>query len=259
VCAACGGQAVHYGATPAAIGRDDRSFFARLPGALAYPFLGNGWVLLLAGAVFLSLAGFVLRYAMILGTMGSVVIVGYLCAFFQAVVQSSAQGEDEMPQWPDFGNMWEDIVRPAFLWFAILAVCFGPALIFAFMLANQGVKDGTPSPSTALGFLLSLGAGAVYFPMAVLAVAMADSLAGLNPLVVIPAIVRVAGAYAATCLLLAALLALRFVIDLAAAALAAVPVVPGLVQHFMFLYCLAVICRTLGLVHHAHRARLGWF
>jgi hypothetical protein len=108
--------------------------------------------------------------------------------------------------------------------------------------------------------------GGVYFPMAFLAVAMKDSVAAANPLIVIPAMMKVPAQYGITVVLLLIVFAIRKVgIMLSGAAghkmmftkdmATGIKAVLGLIS----VYLLTVTMRILGLFYNASKDKLGWF
>ena len=95
-------------------------------------------------------------------------------------------------------------------------------------------------------------------PMALLALAVCDNLAALNPVLVLVSIARVPLEYAATCLVLGLLVLssgeaanwLKGNVD--------VPVVAPIVAEFLSLYTLTVVMRVAGLLYYAKKNRLNW-
>jgi len=243
---------------PAAKPVDTSSFYERLPGAIAYPFRRNGIILLLTGTVFFWLLGIGQRFVFLFSLVLGVISGGYLFAYMQAIIQSSAQGDDEMPPWPDFADWVQDIIQPFFRFVGILAVCLGPGLL---TLLYAGVTEvgGSPAPAgLALGVAL-LVVGGLYLPMGLLAVSMADGLAGLNPLFVIPSILRVPGQYVVACVVLGAVVALDALIEPLVAKLLPIPLLFSLLQAFLSLYFLTLEMRILGLLYYTNRGNLRWF
>jgi hypothetical protein len=94
--------------------------------------------------------------------------------------------------------------------------------------------------------------------MALLALAMFDSIVSANPLVVIPAMIRVPLEYLVVLVLTGIIFVVRiaqsFLVDLIP-----VPVLPKLITAAIVLYFLTVQGRILGLMYYAKRHKLGWF
>ena len=237
-------------------GSDD-SFFRRLPGACVYPFKKDGWILLITGTVFFWVLDMAGRFAGLLSLVLAVFSSGYLAAYMQSIIQSSGQGEEELPRWPDFGDVYQDVVQPFLQVGVTVLVCLGPGLVVLGLAPLPGAEAGATGRFW-VGAALLVG-GAVYLPMALLAVAMADGWGAMSPTLVIPSILRVPGEYAATCGVLLLALALNALLHGAVDALPRIPVVSTMVQGFVGLYWLTVQMRVLGLLYHGTRQRLRWF
>src|SRR3954452_5744658 len=99
--------------------------------------------------------------------------------------------------------------------------------------------------------------GAIYFPMALLAVAVTDNFLALSPHVVMPSILRVLAPYLVACLVLGLLLVVRIGFEVLMG-FVPVPFLPSIVLGFVSLYFLVIEMRILGLLFRSNRARLGW-
>lgn len=227
---------------------DGPGFYALLPGAFAYPFKKNGLILLIVGGVFFLVLEFFARFSWVI----SIITTGYLFAYMQKIIAHSAQGEDEMPDFPEFGEWWSDILLPFLLFVGTFVVSFAPAIALFFLLKGEFGVDGA-----GLVFIAALAFGAVYFPMALLAVAVSDNFLALSPHIVVPSMFRVFLPYAVACVILAVLVAFKFGSQFLVAFLP-VPVVPSILMGFVSLYALVVEMRVLGLLFRSYRARLGW-
>lgn len=104
----------------------------------------------------------------------------------------------------------------------------------------------------------ALIAGAIYYPMSILAVSMFDTVAAMNPLVVIPAMFRAAKEYVTVLVLMGVVAGVKLGGEFAAAQLK-IPFLPTFVTALLGLYFLIVQMRMLGLMYYARRADLGWF
>lgn len=257
-CPQCGGHCVPFGLRAGSAPSETGSFYAHVPGAFGYPLRGDGLALLICGALFFALLNAFSGRAGVLGLLLAIFSGGYLFGFTQSVLVTSAQGAERTPSWPDFSNWWDDIIRPYLLFLGLFALCFGPAIGFAIVAGNQSEATG----QTAWGPLvaaITLGVGgALYLPMALLGVSMADGLAGVNPLLVIPSILRVPLEYGTACGLLLLALAVNS-LGQRALGLVRIPILTGLVSWFVFLYLLVVAMRLLGLMYWTCRDRLAWF
>jgi pSer/pThr/pTyr-binding forkhead associated (FHA) protein len=235
--------------------RPPKIFYKSVPGAFIYPFKRNGLLLLASGTLIFGVLVFVLNFRfngmlMVGGTVSllfSAAIIGYIFLFMQQIITSTAQGEDEMPSWPDYESFWESVAWPYVRLLGICAACIAPSSLLLIFFGRASLF--LYIPLLVLGFC--------YAPMALLAVAMDDSLLGLNPLLVIPSILRVPWEYLVSCLLLAALLialgALTLLADRLHHRLAS-----EMLAIFLTLYFAVVEMRLIGLLYYTRKDRIGW-
>jgi len=224
------------------------SFYRRLPGSLAYPFKGRGWILIIGGAGTFWVAS-LLAFVSFLGMLLGFILGAYLCAYMIKIIGRSAAGEEEPPDWPDITDL-DDLVQPLLLVIGTALLCFLPVII---LLVGPWLDLMAPHPTLLRAFVV---VGLLYLPMALVAVALFDSLWALNPWVILVAIAKVAPAYAAALLMLAASIAAT---TLVGQYTGRIPLFGGLVTNMVFLYCLMVVMRVLGLIYNAYARRLGWF
>jgi hypothetical protein len=233
-------------------------FFVKLPGVFAYPFKGAGPFVLVVCMIVMAALGFLSGG---FGYFAFAAFYGYLFAFMQNIIHSTASEDEELPGWPD----WDDVGACALRLAGAVLFSFGPALgLFFYAIFKEESTAG-------LAMIPAMIFGCLYFPMALLAVAMKDSPLAGNPLVVLPAIVKVPLEYIVTVVLMAAVIAIRQGGELALAALFP----RGMTTHsmttlftmfgarllwnFIALYLLAVNMRILGLLYVSKKRKLGWF
>lgn len=236
-----------------------KGFFARLPGAFAYPFRGSGVLMLLVSAVVLSFAEGLTGAWMSIPIM--IAAYGYIFSFLQNIIHATANEEDEMPGLPGF----DDVFGGAFRLGATVIICFGLPVTF-FVLRLFGVYDAPASLQIA-----TMVAGCLYFPMAFLAVAMKDTALAANPLVVIPAILKVPAGYLVTCMVVIGVYLMRLLGDALAGSAQSVGyqtrdmsvmfLTFGLraVWSLVRVYLLTVGMRTLGLLYVTNKHKIAWF
>jgi hypothetical protein len=216
-----------------------RNLIWELPGAVVYPFRGKEVFLILAGGVFFLLLGFV--------PLIGLLTTGYLFNYAKGIVASTAIGEENPPDWPDFSNWFEDMVMPYLELLALSAVTFGPALL---------VYTFAPEQKVALWTTIVLGA--LLTPMATLALAMFDTVTALNPIPLVASILRIPGAY-----LLASVPFMLFVGAFLYSDQLFLAVIPSrfgayLAGGALNLYFVAVAMRIIGLLYRTHSGALGW-
>ncbi len=253
-CPKCGGSCMSTAqyarlATPA-----PTNFFAVWRGAFSYPVKKDGMILLVCGTIifgFLDGARWVLSYFKFAGFLGLaywlclIMSVGYLFAFMQNVVQSSAQGEQKMPDWPEISAFWDDLAVPFFQFLTIWLICLGPGIAVMLLVS--------PLAGVPLIFL-----GLFCLPMTFLTVSMADSITGLNPFIIFSGIGKVPLPYLTICGIFLVIIALvhgvQILLDWTQ-----IPILPTVVSTFIGLYGVTVEMRLLGLLYYTNKAKLAWF
>ena len=248
LCTGCGARCDPATRADAVRDMGEPSFFMALREAWVYPFRKDGWILLAGASLLMALLDAVPGFIAIFVLFAMVLLLGYLSAYLQRIVQSSAQGEDRMPNWPDVSDFLGDILSPFLLVIGSVLFCLGPGFVLIFWGDDSVIR---------LGVALVIG-GLLYLPMGFLAVSMHNSLWALNPMLVFPAIFRVPGQYLVTCIVLAAAVALSVfsgrLIDMFR-----IPVLSALLASFTSLYFLTVEMRLLGMLYWTNRNEFGWF
>lgn len=231
------------------LAREGQTFKERLPGVFKYPFNKNGVIFLIVGTIVFVALDFASRFSWKIAILG----IGYLFAYMQKIVRSSAEAEDELPGFPEVSEWWAELVRPFLLLAWTFVVSFGPAFGYMIYHAFADTEMSLPVlfPLFALGFL--------YFPMALLAVAMSSSYLAVNPLVVLPAITQLNLEYVGATAIFFGLVLARYLSETLVRAAVPVPVLPTLIGGFLALYFLACEMRLLGLIYYEHRKKLEWF
>lgn len=231
---------------------EPKSFFEQLPGIFSYPFKGNGKIVLISGTVFFGIISFFLHYNIIpfIGIVVGAFIAGYLCAYMMKVISSSADGEDELPDFPDFYDWWDSVLCPGVKVSGTAIFCFIPALVYYYyVLTEFSLADP--------GFLVLIGLGLFYLPMGLIAVSMSGSFASLNPFFIVPSIIKVLDKY----LIAFAFLVVVFILELVLkkSFLSSIPFLRFFIGSFLLLYFLIIEARVLGLIYNANKERLSWF
>lgn len=249
----------------------ERSFWQRLPEAFIYPVRGAGVLLTIVGIVLfvlmncgLACVRFLTFRMVAFGIVIEIAAGGYLFTFLQAIIHATTAGEAEMPDLPGIDSFVEDVLAPFFRLLGLVLVCFVPAL--ALLIWCALTRDGT----VALAALAAGAFGCVYFPMAFLAVAVMDSFLAINPLLVVPSIIKVPLEYLTVLFLLGCTLAIRsagnvlalklFPQGFATGSMGTLFGLLGTISVFSFLtlYLVLVAVHMLGVVFVTNKNRLGW-
>lgn len=238
------------------------SSWVRLPGAFLYPFKGSGIWILLLGTPLLAFMEFGKKMGIGMGVwIATTFVLGFFGMTLINVVWTTADNEVDPLDWPDFSG-WDEITQTASQIGLSALLVFAPALLCS--VARWGVLGPFSQllPTTdwamlGLGFIVF---GAVYYPMALLAVAMFDSVAGVNPIIVLPSIFKTPLQYLVVLVLIGFMWFIRQALSLALLVLplgwrfaAFLPV------EFFTFYSLIVSARIMGLLYKANAAKLGWF
>jgi hypothetical protein len=161
------------------------SFFATVLQVLLFPISPSG-LTVIGIAVFLPpVAGFICLFipffGFILSLLVHIIVLSYFYWYVIFSVKSSAAGERRAPSvmiedadYDIFSILWQ-----FFQIFIPILLCLGPAL--SYWLTKK---------QTDLYFWLALAGGGFVLPIAILSVMMYDSLAGLNPFLLLISIVR---------------------------------------------------------------------
>jgi hypothetical protein len=236
----------------------EKGFFRRLPGAFIYPFRGMGVIIMILATLAFAGLGFI--SAGILSIFAKIVFYGFLFLFMQNIIHTTASDENEPLGFPSAG----DLFGAAFQLAATIGVSFGPAIG---LLVARFFEVDIPGGAIIAALLL----GCLYFPMAFLAVAMKDSVLAANPLVVIPAILKMPLEYLITSILLMSVFGFRVLgsmmsgvagaVSLSTRDMSVLFVAMGIKAGWSLLsvYLLVVNMRILGLLYISKKQQFGWF
>ena len=268
-CRHCGRECepveVHMEAAP------ELGFLGRLPGGFLYPLRGGGIFIIAVGIIVYAAIelGLVLwRYGTLRTIlMGSLLIIcagGYLFTYLQTILHSTSAEDKELPDLPGISSFAEDVVAPFFRVMALLLLCFSPAL------ASAVWYHQCHEPTAVVAFYIAGAFGYLYFPMAFLALAILDSLAAANPMVVVSSILRVPGEY----FLALVSIVLAFSVDkfgklgldyafpegwlTKSVGVLLAMIAAQIFLAFLTMYLLLVAVHILGLVFAARKEALGW-
>jgi pSer/pThr/pTyr-binding forkhead associated (FHA) protein len=236
-----------------------KSFYSTLAGAFVYPFKGAGIIILVCATVALAAMDFIVHFG-IFGWLMAGSIYGFLFLFMQNIIHTTTSDEEEDIGFPDPSSLGGAAFQ---LGMTILASFW---LYIGLTIARLSDVD---IPVEAI--FASVILGGVYFPMAFLAVAMKDSVMAANPLVVVPAMMKVPVQYGITVVLLLIVFGIRkvgiilsgaaghqmmFTKDMSVLFVAmSIKAALGLIS----VYLLTVTMRILGLFYNASKDKLGWF
>lgn len=213
---------------------------------LTFAWRGSGKYVLIT-CVVLSVIADLVGLAPFFGGIARLLLSGYFCAIYYQLVQSTATGGKEAPEFPDTSNIFEDIIWPMLQILVVAIVSFGPFVGYVFWVGDEVLNP-------MLAYVL-LGFGVVYFPMAILAVVILGYIGALSPHIVLPAIFRGGWIYWVGVFLL---LALYFAGGVVEGVFTGRIIVGNLVMAVVGSYTLMTNARILGVVYRERREELGW-
>jgi len=235
-----------------------KSFWASLAGAFAYPLKGAGIIIIICAAIAYAALNFV--SGGIFGIILAIAIYGGIFLFMQNIIHTTTSDESEDMSFPDFNGVFGAAFQLAVTSLASFWLWIGLTIAKLF---------DVDIPVEAL--IASRILGLIYFPMALLAVAMKDSPLAANPLVVLPAMMKAPAQYSITVLFLLVVYGIRSLGDMLSSNAghnmmftnnmstffvnAGIKSALGLVS----VYLLCVTMRILGLFYNASKDKLGWF
>ena len=234
----------------------ERGFFSRLPGAFVFPFKGTGVLILIVATVVFAALNAMSGIFSILLTMAA---TGYLFLFLQNIIHGAAADEETMPSLPDFDGLFG-------AFFTLLGTVIISFIVPFGLLIAKFFDVEIPTGAIVASIFASL----LYFPMAFLAVAILDSPAAANPLVVVPSILKVPAQYLVTVVILCGVFGVRIMGGMAVAVASEATYTTtdmsvmfggfaaGALWSFISIYLLTVAMRILGLLYLTQRDKLGW-
>jgi hypothetical protein len=254
-CPKCGSSCVSFSEYTRLKAPPITNFFDVWLSAFAYPVKKDGLILLGCGTVLfglleafrtvLDIVKFFGLFMMLAYIIVVVTSAGYTFAFMQNIIQSTAQGDEAMPDWPDISGFHDSFTAPFFRFGLTWFVCLAPGLaVMGFVSPYAGV------PVLLLGLFC--------LPMAILTVSLADSIAGFNPIIIFSGIGKAPLPYLATCGIFIVIIGLVHGLHSLMDWLG-IPILPTVICTFLWLYGLAVEMRLLGLFYLANKSKLAWF
>ena len=211
-----------------------------------YAYRGSGKYIFLL-CVILSIVAKLVGFAPLLGPLAAILLFGYFCAVYYQMVQSSATGGQEAPEFPDTANIMEDIFWPMCQIIAVFLVSFGPLIGYSFWVGEAGFDN-------RIGNIL-LAIGVIYFPMAMLAVVVLGYTGAMSPHIVIPSICCGGWNYWIGVLLLCVL---YFGRSIAQSMMSGYFIFGHIVMSIIGIYIMMTNARILGLVYRERQEELAW-
>jgi len=141
-----------------------KPFWSDFRALCQYPLKKNGWLAVFGGA----LLGAVFSSMPLVGGFVTVVFfLPYVFAFLYAILKASSKGDAVLPGWPDFADIWNEIIRPYVMILVTCATSFWPIIIYWFLDAYLDIHFRILIP-------IRLVFGIIYLPISLIAIAVYD-------------------------------------------------------------------------------------
>lgn len=249
-CPSCGGVCFPLNKAQAGVAAAPAdSFIMLLLDSFTYPLRGKGIILMVIGVIFFFML-FIMMALPVVRWIFLLIGGGFFCAFFMSVIDSSADGERELPDWPDVTNFIDDLAVPFFKFFGTFLVSYLPFIIYV-MYWVRNPFSGSGHVAKVLEIL-----GSIYFPMALISTALGRSYV-FNPVAIFISIGRVFLHYAV------ALLFVAFVVFMGESGVVFLNQHLGYFGIFLgsllIFYTITVQMRVYGIIYYVNQEKLGWF
>lgn len=212
-----------------------------------YSFRGNGKYVLFFGAIISVITDIVSFAGGLISLIAVVLLSGYICAVFFDIINSTATGNTEAPDFPDVSSVMDDVFEPFVHVIAVLLVSFGPWIAYQYFSDELLINDAI--------FYGLLGFGVIYFPMAMLAVVILGRLGGMSPHIVIPAIFRGGWLYWIAVVMLCLLYFVKITTN---SMFEGRFILGSLIAAVLGMFTIMTSGRILGIVFRDREEELGW-
>lgn len=217
----------------------------------AYPIKKEGLIIIIGGTIFLNLPVFVeilmglfgigrfLAFPLlVLKIVAFIIFLLILPGYMFSIIESTALGKDELPDWPDFSFFWSEVLLP---FFQIIALFLIPVVLGSIF------RD-----LTIWIILLSL----FYYPMALLILAVGRKIINaINPVVAVTSIFKIWRVYLPT-------VALFYILYFGGLYFGAfinrIPLVGAFLATFFLLYIFIICSRLVGCLYRSNYNKLAW-
>lgn len=226
-------------------------FWQNIGAVARYPFTKQGSIVMLAGAVLFA-------FINIIPLVGPLIclffVYPYVIAYMLRIIRTTANGHKGLPDWPEFSDWWESIVRPCLQVIVVTAISFAPAII-AFIIA---LLSSAHLASSLLFFIL-IFAGTLYYPMALIAVAVYDNaFVAFNFPQLLASIWKIKKSYFLSLITLWLFAFIGIVVSTFLAPIS-IPIIGPFISWVVTLYFAIVQMVIIGNVYYINKTILRWF
>lgn len=218
-------------------------FWKNIASVFIYPLASEGKFIILAGALLFTILSLVPLTGFLLCM---IFVYPLITAYMIHIIRHVADGENEMPDWPDIYDFWDSLILPSLQMCSALLVSFAPLILI--VIYSRDLK------LIIIAFIL----GSIYFPVALMAAALFDNVfAPLNFPYLINSIRKMGKDY------FIALFILPVITVIGKISLGVlyfqIPVIGQFVFWSFTIYFSVVEMYILGNVYYVNERKLGWF
>lgn len=178
-------------------------------------------------------------FTFVIGIILSLYLIWYLCECIRDSAEGYVRAPSILGQFPGFGDVFWQYIRIIFC----LLFFPGPAIIY---YLNHEEPDAT--------FWALVVYAVLSFPMSILALAVFDSTAGLNPIVIFKSIFRTFFPYCA----IVSVFVLSIFLILERMPIIENSIISTLIQRILFTYLAIVAAHLLGWFYNRYEEELNW-
>ncbi len=198
-----------------------------------------------------------LSFAACLGLVGSIIVNGWLCAYYFNIVLHAAGGEKDLPDMNFFDGWIDGIIFPLLKFIGVSALCMLPLICYAILIMG-GIGPTLDNPDEMV--LLFVILGGLMFPMIMLMAAVGGLGALMHPVLILRTIFVTAVPYLVTCALVCgALIGSSLAADAVHSHQAGKnPFGASVLVSVASVYGMVVAMRMIGLYYHHFKHRFSW-
>jgi hypothetical protein len=217
------------------------SFWQEFIPSFVYPFRNKGTLLLFVGSVFFAIFFFIARTASLFGLPLLLILVSYLLEYMLTVVETSAYGSNEPPDFPGMNDWTEMIFGPLFLIILAGIVCYASPVIYVFKTQRMDMV-----------FWILTVLGQLAYPMMFLIIAMTGKFVAFNPVVIASSILKAPLQYL---VIVALFFGISYLGRMMGVFLIGFPVLGFFITEFISFYIILVQMRLLGIFYRCNEER----
>lgn len=226
-------------------------FWQNIGAVARYPFTKQGSIVMLVGA---ALFAFINIIPLVGPFICLFFVYPYIIAYMLRIIRTTANGQKGLPDWPEFSDWWETIIRPCLQVIVVTAVSFAPAILALIIALFSSTNLGS-----SLLFFILIFVGTLYYPMALIAVAVYDNaFVAFNFPQLLASIWKIKKSYFLSLLTLWLFAFVGIVVSTFLVPIS-IPIIGPFISWVVTIYFAIVQMVIIGNVYYINKATLRWF